>query len=301
MAVKLGLLDFGRRTTTLSSMGKVLDVIDYAEKADEMGFSRYWISEHHNYSNMDAWSSPLMMVPILLQSTSKIKIGVGGVLLNYYSPYEIALHFKLMENLFPGRLDLGIANGTPPVQVGKFMLHRKRNKIPDMMAEKMKSLHQFFNHEEQMVEKYQVVIPPYKGQVPDTFMLGSSFRHTATAIEYRMNYARSMFHSTKPVEYERDTIARYKEDYYNVHGRLPQVIVAFSGVCRKTEEEAKHLAETASTGNFVNSFIGSLPQFEDRINQYREAFGVDEFMFFDLLLDNTARLESLYYLQSIIK
>ncbi len=286
----------------MSSMGKVLDVIDYAEKADELGFSRYWISEHHNYSNTDAWSSPLMMVPILLQSTNKIKIGVGGVLLNYYSPYEIALHFKLMENLFPGRLDLGIANGTPPVQVGKFMLHRKRgNKIPDTIADKMKYLHKFLNQEDLMVEKYQVVIPPYKGQVPDTFMLGSSFKHTPAAIQYRMNYARSLFHSTKPVEYEKDTIARYKEDYFNVHGCLPQVIVAFSGVCRKTEEEAKHLTDTASTGNIVNSFIGSVSQLEDRLNFYKEEFGVDEFMFFDLLLDNTARMESLYYLQSIIK
>ncbi|AZQ63746.1 LLM class flavin-dependent oxidoreductase [Flammeovirga pectinis] len=85
--IKIGLLDFGIRKTDYSSMGKILDVMEYAEHADRLGFSRIWLTEHHNYSSSDAWSSPQMLLPLILNNTDQINVGVAGVLLNYYSSY----------------------------------------------------------------------------------------------------------------------------------------------------------------------------------------------------------------------
>ncbi|MBB6462252.1 LLM class flavin-dependent oxidoreductase [Flammeovirga kamogawensis] len=93
--IKLGLLDFGIRKTDYSSTGKILDVMEYAEYADRLGFSRIWLTEHHNYSSSNAWSSPQMLLLLILNNTDQINVSVAGVLLNYYSSYEVALNLDV--------------------------------------------------------------------------------------------------------------------------------------------------------------------------------------------------------------
>ena len=138
--IRIGLLDFGVRKTEYSSMGKVLDVLDYAENADSLGFSKFWLTEHHNYSSDDAWSSPQMLLPIILYNTDRINVGMAGVLINYYSSYEVAMNFKLLANLFPKRVDLGFANGSPPMEVAQLLAQQKFSKRPDSVPLKMKEI-----------------------------------------------------------------------------------------------------------------------------------------------------------------
>jgi luciferase family oxidoreductase group 1 len=78
-----------------------------ARKAEELGFRRFWVAEHHNAATL-ASSSPEVLVSYLLAHTSQISIGSGGVMLQHYSAYKVAENFNLLAALAPGRVDLGV-------------------------------------------------------------------------------------------------------------------------------------------------------------------------------------------------
>ncbi|RDJ22415.1 LLM class flavin-dependent oxidoreductase [Bosea caraganae] len=78
-----------------------------ARRAEELGFSRFWVAEHHNAPKL-ASSSPEVLISFLLARTNRIRIGSGGVMLQHYSAYKVAENFNLLAALAPGRVDLGI-------------------------------------------------------------------------------------------------------------------------------------------------------------------------------------------------
>ena len=84
--------------------------IELAQKAEEWGYHRFWVAEHHG-SNRVMGSSPEILVSHLLARTSSIRVGSGGVMLQHYSPYKVAENFNVLASLAPGRVDLGIGRG----------------------------------------------------------------------------------------------------------------------------------------------------------------------------------------------
>lgn len=81
--------------------------VKLAQMAEELGYTRFWVAEHHNSNGM-AGSSPEILISHIASGTTRIKVGSGGVLLPQYSPYKIAENFNVLQTLFPGRIDLGI-------------------------------------------------------------------------------------------------------------------------------------------------------------------------------------------------
>jgi alkanesulfonate monooxygenase SsuD/methylene tetrahydromethanopterin reductase-like flavin-dependent oxidoreductase (luciferase family) len=90
--------------------------IDLATCAERLGFHRYWLAEHHNLPSV-ASSAPEIMIGQIAAATTRIRVGSGGVMLPNHAPLMVAERFKMLEALFPGRIDLGIgrAPGTDPV------------------------------------------------------------------------------------------------------------------------------------------------------------------------------------------
>ncbi|MEP7453999.1 MsnO8 family LLM class oxidoreductase [Phyllobacterium sp. SB3] len=78
-----------------------------AQQAENWGFQRFWVAEHHNNARL-ANSSPEILIAHLLAYTSKIRIGSGGVMLQHYSAYKVAENFNLLATLAPGRVDIGV-------------------------------------------------------------------------------------------------------------------------------------------------------------------------------------------------
>ncbi|GGO90098.1 alkanal monooxygenase subunit alpha [Nocardioides phosphati] len=87
-----------------------------AQVADELGFTRYWVAEHHNMPGVAA-TNPPVLIAMLAAATSRIRLGSGGVMLPNHAPYVVAEQFALLEAAHPGRIDLGIgrAPGTDPL------------------------------------------------------------------------------------------------------------------------------------------------------------------------------------------
>ena len=90
--------------------------LSLARVADELGYRRYWVAEHHNMPSVAA-TNPPVLIAMLASATSRIRVGSGGVMLPNHAPLVVAEQFALLEAAFPGRIDLGIgrAPGTDPL------------------------------------------------------------------------------------------------------------------------------------------------------------------------------------------
>ncbi len=100
MQIKISVLDqsqVGRNETpqqALANSGKLVAL------ADELGFERYWVSEHHNFK-LVAGTSPEVLIPYLASHSKRIRVGSGGIMLPNHSALKVAENFGLLASLFP--------------------------------------------------------------------------------------------------------------------------------------------------------------------------------------------------------
>ncbi|WP_285768799.1 LLM class flavin-dependent oxidoreductase [Peribacillus sp. SI8-4] len=107
MSYTLGILDQSPIFPGATASGALQQTIKLARYAEEWGYNRFWVSEHHHAETL-AGSSPEVLISHLLAQTKSIRVGSGGVMLQHYSPYKVAENFHVLSNLSPGRVDLGI-------------------------------------------------------------------------------------------------------------------------------------------------------------------------------------------------
>jgi luciferase family oxidoreductase group 1 len=114
--IPLSVLDLSPVTTAIPGSLALRNSLDLARLAERLGYQRYWVAEHHNLANI-ASSAPEIMIGQIAAATSAIRVGSGGVMLPNHPPLMVAERFKVLEALFPGRIDLGLgrAPGTDPV------------------------------------------------------------------------------------------------------------------------------------------------------------------------------------------
>lgn len=114
--LSLSVLDLIPVRTNQTSADALAASIALAQRADELGFRRYWVAEHHNMAAV-ASTNPAVLIGILAANTKRIKVGSGGVMLPNHAPLVVAEQFAILEAAFPGRIDLGIgrAPGSDPV------------------------------------------------------------------------------------------------------------------------------------------------------------------------------------------
>src|SRR3712207_6250225 len=115
MGVPLSVLDLvpvGAGQTAAQALAASTRV---AQKADALGYRRFWVAEHHNIPSV-ASTSPEVLIAHLAAHTERIRLGSGGVMLPNHAPLAVAERVAMLEALHPGRIDLGLgrAPGTDP-------------------------------------------------------------------------------------------------------------------------------------------------------------------------------------------
>lgn len=112
----LSVLDLAPVRADQSSADSIAATRSLAQRADGLGYERYWVAEHHNMPAVAA-TNPPVLIGVLAAATSRIRVGSGGVMLPNHAPLVVAEQFALLEAAYPGRIDLGIgrAPGTDPV------------------------------------------------------------------------------------------------------------------------------------------------------------------------------------------
>ncbi|HET6254604.1 MAG TPA: LLM class flavin-dependent oxidoreductase [Puia sp.] len=289
--IELSLLDFGLRSSSMNSMMIIEDVLEYARLADKMGFKRLWLAEHHISDSRAAWYDPLPIIPIIAGMTDRIITGIAGSQLNIHNPYHIAINYKLFANLFPDRIDLGLAGGSVAAGIIKFLGGSYGNS-----SEKAREVIRLLREEDTLVNEHYMIIPPFHGCIPDIWMLSTNYNRLEEVILHKVNFSRSLFHGADQ-EPHRARLDEFKERFYTVHGVLPKLTLALSGCCHHTDQKARQIAVNAGYDGVVVNVCGSMERFRDTLLMYQEQYAYDEFTFLNLARDPKDRRIGLALLQ----
>src|SRR3954454_7272492 len=217
--------------------------IDLARLADELGYKRYWVAEHHG-TPMLASASPEALIGPIAAATSSIRVGSGGVMLPHYSPLKVAETFSVLSGLFPGRIDLGVgrAPGTDPRTT--FALQRDRSRaMPDDFPDQLSELIAYLEDDlpDDHPFKSLGALPGRPGS-PELWLLGSSPQSALWAAQLGIGYSFADFINPNGAE-----IADLYRERFTRGERLaePRVSVAVWAIAADTDEEAQRLASSS--------------------------------------------------------
>jgi luciferase family oxidoreductase group 1 len=220
------------------------NTIDLARLADELGYHRYWVAEHHG-GPMLAGPSPEVLIGPIAAATEQIRVGSGGVMLPHYSPLKVAESFTILAALFPDRIDLalGRAAGTDPLTT--FALQRdRRQAAPDDFPQQLGELLAYFEDDlpEDHPFRHLAATLPGRPYLPVPWLLGSSEQSAIWAGELGLRYAFADFINPNGAE-----IARlYRERFSPVRDlQAPRTAVGAWVLCAPTDEEAQYLASSS--------------------------------------------------------
>jgi luciferase family oxidoreductase group 1 len=148
--------------------------IELARLTDRLGFTRFWVSEHHN-TNTLAGSSPEVLLARLGAETSRIRLGSGGVMLPHYSALKVAENFRMLEALYPGRIDLGIGRAPGTDRITAHALNPHNQFRDEDFAEQLMDLRAYLRDETVPDTIHaRVKAAPFVDTVPELWLLSSS-------------------------------------------------------------------------------------------------------------------------------
>ena len=239
--VPLDVLDLSPVTTAISGGQALRNSIDLARFADRLGYTRYWVAEHHNLPNI-ASSAPDIMIGQIAAVTTYMRVGSGGVMLPNHAPLQVAERYKVLEGLFPGRIDLGLgrAPGTDPVT--SYALRRRQDDpAGDDFLDRFQELILFEQRgfpESHPFRKVQAM--PSDVPLPPLFLLGSSGYSAQLAAHVGAGFSFAHhFSDFDPV----GPMMTYREQFKPSPARdKPLAILAVHAVCADTDAEAERLA-----------------------------------------------------------
>ena len=288
-ALKLGLLDFGARSSGQTPNQAVNETIYFARKADELGYTRYWLAEHQTPSC--AWGSPEIILPLLTSNTSNIRVGTAGILLQVYNPLKVASDFSLLEHLFPDRIDLGIARGLPAQNKDALINGTNQISSLDNYADKIDDLIKYLTDSVTDSHKYPgAKAIPFPPRSPEVWILGSSDSSMKLASRFGTAFGYSLFHSHDP---DPTVIKDYVADFQ--HSNLlskPKASVAFAGVCAETDEKAQIILEKHQNQFIIPTVVGSLESCRNRLRELQQVYETTEFIFLDISQNFADKLNS---------
>src|SRR3984885_12491779 len=114
--------------------------IDLARLADGLGYTRYWVAEHHGTQGL-ACASPEALIGPIASATARLRVGSGGIMLPHYSPFKVAESFSMLAGLYPGRIDLALGRAPGSDQRTALALQRdRRQPAPDDFPQQLVEL-----------------------------------------------------------------------------------------------------------------------------------------------------------------
>jgi luciferase family oxidoreductase group 1 len=240
----LSILDLSPVTTATPGSVALRNSLDLAKLADRLGYKRYWLAEHHNLASI-ASSAPEIMIGQIAAATTRIRVGSGGVMLVNHAPLMVAERFKVLEALFPGRIDLGLgrAPGTDPVT--SYALRRRQNAgEDDDFLERFQELilmerdgfppeHPFRN-----VHAMPIDVP-----LPPVWLLGSSGYSAELAAAAGMGFAFAHHFA----EYDAASAMLSYRGHFKPSKTLPEpyAILATAAIAAESDAEAERIAASA--------------------------------------------------------
>ena len=238
--MKLSVLDQSPISRGSSPEEALKNTVQLAKITEKLGYTRFWVAEHHNTNGL-ASTSPEVLISHIASQTNTIRVGSGGVLLPQYSPYKVAENFKLLEALFPGRIDLGIGRSPGGGPDTRLALTDNIKKSMTAFPRQLEDLQGFLHNTLPQDHQFRMVkATPRTKTVPPMWVLGLSERGAANAAN--IGAAFTFGHFIDPTN-GLAAMKKYREKFKPSPDRKePHSNVCIFVVCADTQEEAEKLA-----------------------------------------------------------
>lgn len=317
--MKISILDLVRITHETGAAQALHNARDLAQHAENWGYERFWVAEHHNIPSV-ASAATSVVIGHIAEGTSRIRVGAGGIMLPNHAPLVIAEQFGTLELLHPGRIDLGLgrAPGTGPATVRAL---RRSAGAAEHFAEDVREIQTYLGEGDRRAGIEAV--PATGTQVP-LWILGSSLYGARLAARYGLPYA---FASHFAPQMLVPALQTYRQEFRpSAQLEAPYAMVGVNAIAADTEREAQRLFTTQQM-TFVDLFrdrhrlaqppidnidaywssaekaqaqqmlacsvVGTPGQVEAGLAQLVEETGADELILVADIYDHQARLYSL--------
>jgi luciferase family oxidoreductase group 1 len=241
--MKISVLDQSPISEGSTGADALRNTLDLARLADDLGYERYWVAEHHG-TPMLACASPEVMIAAIGSSTRRIRIGSGGVMLPHYSPLKVAETFSILSALFPNRVDLGLGRAPGTDHHTAFALQRdRRQPAPDDFPQQLGELLGYLENSLPQGHPFaRLAALPGRPHVPEIWLLGSSPQSAIWAADNGLPYCFADF-----INPEGASFAGLYRDRFCASEVLaaPRLMVAGWAICADTDEEAQRIASSA--------------------------------------------------------
>ncbi|MGZ9735994.1 LLM class flavin-dependent oxidoreductase [Flavobacterium sp. GNP002] len=298
-----------------------------AQLADSLGYSRFWLAEHHNMAHV-ASSATVVLIGYIASQTQNIRVGSGGIMLPNHAPLIIAEQFGTLEILYPNRIDLGLgrAPGTDGLtaQAIRKDFFEQSQRFPQNVA----ALQEFFS-EDNATAKVRAF--PAEGTNVPIWILGSSMDSAALAAANGLPYAFAGHFAPKQMyqafQFYRDNFE--PSEYLD----QPKTMACVNAIAADTDEEAEKLS-TSLTQMFLNlirndrkplqppvdsldgimreeehfhvnqmtacSFVGSKEKLVVELKQFIEYTQIDELMITSPIFNHDDKLKSIRIMKEVM-
>jgi len=301
--LKLAVLDQSVSLAGSSEDAAIRDTLSLAEHCERLGYSRFWLSEHHGLPTI-VGSAPEILMAAIAARTSTIRIGSAGVMLPHYSALKVAEQFRVLEALAPGRIDLGV--GRAPG--GDMRTARALNPNAAVAAEDFPVQVRDLQAWTSVGRHAGITAHPLGPHAPEIWILGSSDYGAQLAAHFGLPYAFAYFFTDG--QGAEQAVSLYRRLYQpSERHPEPQVTICIWALAAASDDEAKHHAlsrdrwridrgrgvlgplqapaaiaargfdpaeERELASMRARSFVGSVRTVSDKITRLAEAFALDE-------------------------
>ncbi|WP_052487033.1 LLM class flavin-dependent oxidoreductase [Gordoniibacillus kamchatkensis] len=330
LGIPVSILDLAPIVRGATAADSFRNTLDLARHAEQWGYNRYWLAEHHNMPGI-ASSATSVVIGYVAAGTEKIRVGSGGVMLPNHAPLVIAEQFGTLESLYPGRIDLGLGRAPGSDQLTARALRRSLGNDGDDFPELLEELRAYLKPPSG-VHGAKVRAVPGEGLDIPIWLLGSSGFSARLAGQLGLPFA---FASHFAPDYLLPALDIYRSSFRPSEALdKPYAMVGIHVVAADTDEEARRLA-TSHEFQFLNiirgrsgqlsppvdsldgvwseyeksivrqqlsySVVGSKQTVRDRLRQIVSETGADELIAAGQIYDHAARLRSYELLAEVAR
>jgi luciferase family oxidoreductase group 1 len=298
--IPLSILDLAPITAGNNAEITFKNSLALARRAEELGYNRYWLAEHHNMESV-ASSATAVLIGYIAGGTKNMRVGSGGIMLPNHAPLVVAEQFGTLASLYPGRIDLGLGRAPGTDQLTAMALRRNRLESVHDFPEDIVALQNFFSKEN---SRSKVRAIPGEGLDIPIWILGSSTDSARLAALFGLPYAfASHFAPTQFLT----AMEIYREQFRpSKFLEQPYVMACINVIAADTNAEAEKLATS-----FYQMALGlvtgmrrplqpPVESMEDLWNEYQEA-AVKQMMHYTFVGDREKIRHDLSLFQSEVQ
>ncbi len=264
---------------------------------DQLGYHRFWSTEHHSPFQS---GSPIVMAAIAAGLSRRMRVGTAGVMLKLRNPYRVAEEIRLLENMFPGRIDLGLIGAVPKEPICANLLDGRTAVDESGYGKKIIELIKFLRPSQEDQTDSHHFPGPNILRAPELWLCGTSRNTAQMAAMLGLSFA---YHDH---DYGRDgtpiqgpsIVEEYRASFRSFHpGDKPKVAVICYGLCAETNNKA--IDNWFPAIGLPPNFIGDPSQCRSQLKEIEDRYSCGELVIQSVAKDVDARLISYALLKEI--